>query len=44
MRDFPILKEKGKEINQDPHGGTDHYAPRLNNFYALGAKKGTNLE
>ena len=41
---FPELKTKGKDVNQDPHGGLDPNAPKRNHFYAHGAKGGTNME
>ena len=44
MRYFNVLKEKGKEVDQDPHGSLDPNAQKLNHFYALGAKEKANRE
>ena len=44
MRDFPNLKEKGIEVNQDPQGCLDPNVPKRNRFYALGQEEKTNVE
>lgn len=44
MRYFNVLKEKGKEVDQDPHGSLDPNARKLNHFYALRAKEKANRE
>ena len=44
IRDFPNLKEKGKEINQSHQDGSGPNAPMKISFDALQAYKGANLE
>ena len=42
MRDFPILKAKGKETNQALHDGMDTNGQNKNRLYMLQANEGAN--
>lgn len=39
MRDCPILKDKGREYNQDPPNGSKSNAQKCNHIYALQSQR-----
>lgn len=44
LRDFPILKAKGNETNQDLHDGMDTNGQNKNRLYMLQANEAANPE